>query len=251
MGTELRPFWRRLFGFNWQLGLVLVLLICVPRFILVLHANASANYSYIGFIMVLSALAPFIFLSKFGRNKIGLKKPATLSWLLVAFILGLAFSFLLFFLGQMLYGNSYQNWYTYIGKSYNIPAGIQAADKAILFAVMAVTGMLFSPIGEELFFRGIVHASFAQSIGDEKASVVDSSAFALTHISHFGLVFINQQWQFLLIPTLIWVTGMFLASRLFYVCKKHTDSIWGAVICHAAFNLGMIYCIFYSENFKF
>ena len=105
--------------------------------------------------------------------------------------------------------------------------------------------MTFSPIGEELFFRGIVHSSFAKSIGEKKASIVDSSAFALTHISHFGLVFISNQWRFLSVPAIIWVLSMFLVSVLFFTFKKYTGSILGAMICHAAFNLGMIYCIFY------
>ena len=105
--------------------------------------------------------------------------------------------------------------------------------------------MIFSPIGEELFFRGIVHSSFAKSIGDEKASLAESSAFALTHISHFGLVFINSQWSFLVVPTLVWVISMFLVSVLFFIMKHYSGSILGAIICHAAFNLGMTYCIFY------
>ena len=105
--------------------------------------------------------------------------------------------------------------------------------------------MTFSPIGEELFFRGIVHASFAKSIGEKKASIVDSSAFAMTHISHFGLVFINREWSFLKAPTLIWVLSMFLVSVMFFIFRKYSGSILGAIICHAAFNLGMIYCIFY------
>ncbi|QNF32233.1 CPBP family intramembrane metalloprotease [Adhaeribacter swui] len=249
MHKELKPLWDKIFCFNWKFGLFLLLIICVPRFVLVLHANTSANYQYIGIIMVLSALAPFLFLSKFGRYQIGLKKPTNTLWLLMAFMAGLLFSILLWWLGQTLFGNSYHNWYVYIGQSYNIPAGINASDKAILFAVMAVTGMLFSPIGEELFFRGIVHASFAPSTGEEKASVIDSTAFALTHVAHFGLVYTNQQWQFLLLPTLIWVVSMFLVSRLFYVCKKNSGSILGAMVCHAAFNLGMIYCIFYGADF--
>ena len=114
-----------------------------------------------------------------------------------------------------------------------------------MFAIMAITGMTFSPIGEELFFRGIVHSSFAKSIGEKKASIVDSSAFALTHISHFGLVFINNKWDFFVIPTILWVTSMFLVSLLFYHFRKKSNSILGAILCHSAFNLGMIYCIFY------
>ena len=245
MEYELRPFWSKIFGFNWKFGLFLIIIVCIPRFFLVLNANTSGNYGSIGIIMFVSAIAPFIFLTKYGRKEIGLTKPKRYDWLFIAFISGLAFSFLLHFLGQYFYGNTYENWYNYIGRSYKIPEGINFQDKKVLFIIMAVTGMTFSPVGEELFFRGIVHAGFAKSIGENKASLVDSAAFALTHISHFGLVFISNQWNFLTVPTLIWVSSMFVVSLLFFICKRYSGSILGAIICHAAFNLGMIYCIFY------
>lgn len=244
---ELKLFWSSIFGFNWKFGLFLVLLVCIPRFILVLNANATGNYGSIGLIMIISAISPFIFLSKYGRKEIGLTKPQKYKWILIAFVFGLIASIILYFLGQTLYGNSYENWYEYIGKSYKIPESINQHDKKILFAIMAFTGMTFSPIGEELFFRGIVHSSFAKSMGEKKASIVDSSAFALTHISHFGLVFINNKWVFLTVPTIIWVTSMFLVSLLFFSFRKYSKSILGAIICHSAFNLGMIYCIFYLQ----
>ena len=196
MENELRSFWRKFFNFNWKFGLVLILIVCIPRFVLVLNANETANYSFIGLIMTISAIIPFIFLSKSGKKVIGLTKPKTFSWLIFAFILGLTFSILLYFLGELIYKNSFENWYVYIGKSYNIPSEIKPNDKLIMFVIMAITGMIFSPIGEELFFRGIVHSSFAKSIGYFKASIIDSFAFALTHISHFGLVLINNEWKF-------------------------------------------------------
>jgi uncharacterized protein len=245
MKNELRPFWSVKFNFNWKFGLFLILMVCIPRFILVLNANASGNYSYIGMIMVISAIVPFIFLNKYGLKKIGIDKPEKYNLLLIAFVSGLIASILLYFLGRSLYGNSDENWYNYIGKSYDIPFGINRNSKTILFLFMALSGMTFSPIGEELFFRGIVHSSFAKSIGEKMASIISSSAFALTHISHFGLVYINNQWSFLATPTLIWVLSMFLVSVLFFIFRKYSGSILGAIICHSAFNLGMIYCIFY------
>ncbi|MEH7889607.1 CPBP family intramembrane glutamic endopeptidase [Elizabethkingia meningoseptica] len=245
MENELKLFWRRYFTFNWKFGLFLTLFICILRFFLVLDANKTANYSYIGLIMVISAIVPFIFLSKYGRKIIGLTKPKNTSWLAISFIIGICFSFLLYYIGSTLYANSYENWYVYIGKSYNIPPGISSDDRMVLFSIMAITGMIFSPIGEELFFRGIVHSSFAKSFGNTNASIIDGLAFALTHLSHFGLVFLNNKWLFLPIPSIIWVISMFIASILFYICKKKTQSILGAIICHSAFNLGMIFCIFY------
>jgi hypothetical protein len=213
---------------------------------LVLNANKTGNYSLIGLVMFISALVPFLFLSKYGRKKIGIKTTKKVNFLILAFAIGITFSAVLYLLGQVLYGKSYENWYEYIGKSYNIPKNISTQSKRTMFMIMAVTGMIFSPIGEELFFRGIVHGSFAKSIGNKKASIIDSSAFALTHISHFGLVFINNKWDFYLVPTLIWVSSMFIVSLIFFEMKKRTDSIWGAILCHSGFNLGMIYFIFYS-----
>src|SRR5664279_1256445 len=245
VNNELRPFWQNKFGFNWKLGLFLILIVCIPRFILVLNANASGNYGYIGLIMLVSAVVPFIFLSKYGRNKIGISRPKNYSWLFIAFALGLLASLILYAIGHLLYGGSFENWYVYIRKSYKIPPGISSHDKTILFTVMVLTGMTFSPIGEELFFRGIVHSSFAASIGDKKASIVDSAAFAITHISHFGLVYVNYQWSLYPIPMIIWVLSMFLVSLLFFLCKRRSGSLAGAIIAHAGFNAGMIYCIFF------
>ena len=195
--------------------------------------------------MFISAVAPFLFLTKYGQREIGLVKPKKYSWLLLAFIAGLLYSFLLYYVGEKLYDNTYSNWYHYIGKSYKIPGGIDQHDKAVMFSVVAVTGMLFSPIGEEFFFRGIVHASFAKSFGEKKASIVDGSAFAITHVAHFGLVYVNDQWKFLPGPSIIWVLSMFLAGILFFICKQLSGSLLGAIISHAAFNVGMIYSIFY------
>ena len=245
MENELKPFWSNIFKFDWKFGLFLILVICIPRFILVLQANETANYNYIGLIMVFSAITPYIFLNKFGRKKIGIIKPKNYRSLITAFAVGLVFSVLLYFLGDICYGETEANWYRYIGKSYNIPIEIDQQGKLVMFCIMALTGMTISPIGEELFFRGIVHSSLANSIGDTRASVFDSLAFALVHISHFGLIFTNQEWQFLIIPSLIWVISMFCVSILFYQYRKKSGSILGSIICHSAFNLGMIYCIFY------
>lgn len=248
MMTELKPFWNKFFGFNYKFALVLILIICVPRFLMVLNANVTAKYNSIAIIMIVSALAPFIFLSKTGLKQIGFANPKKYFLLPVSFFIGLIFSLILFWFGDLLYGNSYNNWYYYIGKSYNVPVGINLTDKRIYFFIFAFTGMIFSPIGEELFFRGIVHTAFARSFGEIKAAVFDSISFALTHISHFGLVFIANQWTFLPVPALIWVSSMFLAGIIFAYFRRKSGSILGAMVCHAGFNLGMTYSIFYLLN---
>jgi uncharacterized protein len=245
MSNHLKPFWQNRFQFNARFGLFLLLIICVPRFLLVLNANQTGNYGPIGAIMVVSALVPFLFLHKAGRRSIGIRGTRKWGALLLAFGLGILLALVLYAIGVGLYGDTIQNWYVYIGKSYAIPDPISPADKRILFAVMAITGMLFSPVGEELFFRGIVHGSFATSVGERRASLIDSTAFALTHLAHFGLVYTNGTWAFFLLPALLWVAGMFGVSLVFFRMKQWSGSLWGAICCHAGFNLAMIWCIFY------
>ena len=131
MNNHLKPFWNKFFDFNWKFGLFLILIVCIPRFVLVLHANVLGNYESIGLIMAISAIAPFIFLTKYWRKEIGITKTSSYKWLLIANICGLAASIFLHFLGKILYDTSYQNWYQYVGKSYKIPATINANDKKI------------------------------------------------------------------------------------------------------------------------
>ena len=245
MESELKPFWRKVFSFNWKFGTILLLVICIPRFILVLQANLSGNYGYIGLIMFLSAIVPFIFLNRYGRSKIGIRKTNVYRWLILAVAGGLLASLFLYYAGYSLYGNTLSNWFSYIGRSYKISPGISQQDKTILFIIVAGTGMIVSPIGEELFFRGIVHSAFEESVGEKQATVIDASAFSLTHLAHFGIVYENNKWQFLLEPAVIWVVSMFLVSVLFFYFRKRTGSLTGAILCHAAFNFGMTWCIFY------
>lgn len=241
----LRPLWRKRLSFDWKLGILLILVVCIPRFVLVLDANVTGNYGLIGLVMLVSALTPYFLLNKYGRTAIGLVKTEKYLWILGAFICGITASLILHFLGKGLYGISYENWYVYIAKSYKIPDGISESGRMIMFAIMATTGMTFSPIGEELFFRGIVQSSFAASFGEKRALVMDCLAFSVTHIAHFGLVFIDNSFKLYTLPTLIWVLSMFLVSLLFYFFKKRSGSLIAAIVCHAGFNLGMIFSIFY------
>lgn len=238
--------WAKIFRFDWVFGLVLILLFGIPRFIIVLSANITGNYSLIAAIFLLMWLSPFIFLTKSGRKYIGLKKPANYYWLVYSFIAGILVCAAIYFVSVLLFKDDFHNCFVYISKSYSASRIVlNDSDRLTYFLIYSITGMTFSPIGEELFYRGIVHGSFAQSFGEQKASYADSAAFALTHLAHFGIVYIAGGWQFLLAPALVWVISMFAASQVFFLCKQKSGSILGAILSHAAFNLTMMYFIFY------
>jgi membrane protease YdiL (CAAX protease family) len=106
--------------------------------------------------------------------------------------------------------------------------------------------MTFSPIGEELFYRGVVHQAFKEGLGESWASVIDSAAFALTHLAHYGIVYIAGGWKFLPLPSLFWVSIMFLTCLVLNRVRRESGSIVGAILTHAGFNFAMGFLIFYA-----
>ena len=192
-------------------------------------------------------VTPFLLLKKEGRKIIGLRKPKNIRWLINSFLIGIFASAIIFFLGKYLYQDSIENWFVYISNSYSrIPMNdLNGPNKTLYFGLFALIGMTFSPIGEELLYRGLIHQSFVQKFGNNKASIIDSLAFAIVHLAHFGIIYSSGTWDFIFVPAVLWMTLIFLTSRLFYYCKSKTDSIYGAIISHAGFNLTMTYFIFY------
>lgn len=193
------------------------------------------------------ALTPFLLLSKRGREIIGIKRAKTLKWLGISFVIGISAASIIFFFGKYLYQDSIENWFVYISNSYSsIPVHeLKGDNKLVYFAIFAGIGMTFSPIGEELLYRGLIHESFVPRFGINKASIIDSLAFAIVHLAHFGIVFINENWEFLFFPSVLWMIFMFITSRLFFQCRRKTESIYGAILSHAGFNFAMTYFIFY------
>ena len=151
-------------------------------------------------------------------------------------------------LGWLFFEREVGNWFVYLSRPFHRAAATFGQDptaRLVWFIVSASFGMLFSPIGEEILYRGVVHESFAEKFGDRVASYIDSAAFAITHLAHFGIVYTAMGWRFLPIPATLWVLLMFLSSQVFYFGRIRSRSLFGAMVSHAGFNLAMIYCIFF------
>ncbi len=233
--------------FNSQLGLGLIFLFGVPRFLLVLDANRTGNYNLISIIFILMWATPYVLLAKNGRKTIGMKRPKNFVWLFYAFLLGIGACSFIFVLGSGLFQDTLDNWFVYISRAYgSIPlTELKGPDQLGYFLMFAMVAMTLSPIGEELLYRGMIHQSFVARYGEHGASIIDSAAFALVHLAHFGLVFDQGVWKMIWIPALIWMALMYLTSRIFFWCKTQSGSIYGAIMGHAGFNFAMTYYIFY------
>jgi membrane protease YdiL (CAAX protease family) len=242
----LHPFLSKFVKPGWCLGLLLILLMSVPRFWLVLHANITGAYQSVSIIFVIMMVLPFLLLSREGRFRIGMQQPQQWQWILFAILLGAACSGLLFLVGQGFFGQTDRNWFAYIARTYtNLPDPLDEHSRLLFFLIYAGISMTFSPIGEEFFYRGLIHELFAVDLGDQTASIVDSSAFALVHLAHFGIIYSGGTWRFEPLAALLWVGLLFGTCLFFYRARKRSGSIWGAVSAHAGFNLGMHYFIFY------
>ncbi len=241
-----RSIWRPVLRPGWRAGLFLVLLWSVPRFWLVLWASRTGNYQYVSLIFLSMWAAPFILLRREGRKAMGMRPPQNYRWLFIGLVTGLACCGLMFGLSNYAYGLTQSNWLYYISGTYTgLPEGMDANTRLTFFLIFAGIGMTFSPIGEELFYRGLVHENVRTSFGQQAASVLDSLAFALVHLAHFGLVYSAGNWKILPGPALLWMASLFGLCLFFSYFRQRAGSILGAILAHAGFNLGMNYFIFY------
>jgi membrane protease YdiL (CAAX protease family) len=245
MNTDLllRPFWQRIFGQAWILNALLFILMGFLRAYGMLGPESARIFIMLGFLVMW--FLPVVFLSKNGRRAIGLKKPERPAWLLWGTLIGAAAALLTFLIGFFLYRNSPDNWFVSVHDTYMVDPQLAQSSKAIVFLIYTIPAVIFSPVGEELFFRGMIHESVRQLWGNRLATAVNALAFGAIHILHHGLTMEAAGLHFLGLSGLLWVLLMMGLSWLFTICRQRGGSIWPAVLGHAAFNLIMNLTIFF------
>lgn len=243
---EFRRALRSWLGFNIRTGLLLVGVFGLIRVVLVLQANVTGSYQAVSVVFVAMAVLPWLLLTGQGRRRIGLVRPTRWRWMLPGMLGGAAAALLVFAVFSALWADTVQNAFVYIGGTYSmVPDDVSPSDRAIYFVVFAIIGLTFSPIGEELLYRGIAQESFAARLGSTQAAVIDAAAFAVVHLAHFGVLYLAGGWVFLPGPALLWLVAMFGSALVFHLCRVLTGSVLGAIASHAAFNLTMTTIIFY------
>jgi len=238
--TMLKPVWQKVTT-PWLLFSFMATALAVPRFYFMLNNQ----YNWVSAIFLLMWIAPFIFLSKAGRKEIGLVKPVRWLSLLLYTSIGFAFALILYGVGVALFNHTELHWYFVIMNSFNKNNVIaQIKPSALWFMLFTLPTLLLSPVGEEFFFRGMVHQAFAVRWNNSIAISVDITLFGITHVAHYGLV--REAGAISISPfAMAWVLAMMLAALTFHLCGLHAKSIWGAVVAHAGFNFGMMWCIVY------
>lgn len=189
------------------------------------------------------AALPWLVLSRMGRRQIGLQRPRHLAWLPLSLALGVLAASACFWLGVTLYGAGPDNWFVSVARNYRgMPtAGWNLLQLHLTFTIVAI---LFSPIGEEIFFRGFLQKVWEDRHGRARATIMEASLFALVHLCHHGILVSAAGIALQPVSGALWVAQMFLLSLLFAWLRRRSDSILPAIVAHAGFNAAMNHWIF-------
>jgi len=197
----------------------------------------------LGFVMMM--ILPFNFLRADGRRQIGLIKSKTPSTYIAAIFYGATAASLCFVLGILLFDKSPDNWFITIRNYYGaqIPGAMDMPLQRF-FIIATVPALIFSPIGEEIFFRGFLQDAFQTRFGLRSSMLIESAIFGLVHLFHHGLVRANDSIIFLPFSGMLWVMLMFFTAYGFALLRKRNGSIYPSIAAHAVFNLTMNIYIF-------
>lgn len=184
------------------------------------------------------AILPWLVLSPLGRRQIGLKLPPRGGWTVAAALAGAAAAGLCFWLGVTLYGASADNWFVSIAQNYRLQpsAGWSLLRLHLTFTTVAV---LFSPIGEEIFYRGYLQTVLEQRFTAATSTTLEAALFALVHLCHHGILATAAGLVLLPASAALWVAQVFGLALMLAWFRRRGDSLLPAIVAHAAFNAAM------------
>ncbi len=237
-----RKFWRGILPGAPVVAILFALLFAAMRAIGTLGPPQWNWVLPLGF--VLMALLPWLLLTRNGRTQIGLKSANGWRSYLVGVAGGCAAALLCFSLGTLLYGNSADNWFVSIGNSFHRSLNTAGMDLLTLELFITIPSCLFSPVGEEIFFRGFLQRAMEDRLSTRGSTVFEAALFALIHLCHHGLYVAATGLSIHVMSGLIWMSLMFFAALLFAWLRRRYDSLFPAMAAHAAFNFTMNTAIF-------
>ena len=214
----------------------------------VMRATGALGPSSLRWLMPLSfclmAILPWVLLTHEGRRQIGLQKPESFSFYLLAIIAGAGAALFCFALGYLLFGTAVDNWFMNIGNSYKAMMDTSAMSFWMLSLIFTIPAIMFSPIGEEIFYRGQLQKTLEQKFSINISTVIECALFALVHQVHHGIIKTASGLTFLPVSGVIWFVLMFLVAWMFASLRSKSGSIFVAILAHIIFNVTMNTTIF-------
>lgn len=198
------------------------------------------NPLYVPASLVILWPLPWILLPKGPRYEARFRLPSKWTWFLIALALGALGALACAAVAWLIFGNTDANWFTQHAIALKGSLASAPSDMSVTgqFLVVTIPAMIFSPLGEEFFYRGLILRVLELRWSLRTAMLVQASAFALVHLAHYGL----EPFQPALIA--VWVPSVFAVGLLLGWIVVKSGSIWCAVVAHSAFNLGLNAVVF-------
>jgi len=224
----------------WALGLGLIFF-CM-RAIGMLGPASLRWMLPLGFIVMVAL--PWLVLAANGRRQIGLCRAKNVRSYGVGIVAGVLAASLCFILGVLLYGTSDDNWFINIANNYRQILDTRGFDLLKLHLMFTIPACLFSPFGEEIFFRGFLQRALESRFSSRLSTHIEAGLFGIVHLCHHGLIATPGRLSLRPVSGCLWVLLMFSTAWMFAWIKKSSGSIFPAIASHAAFNATMNVFIF-------
>lgn len=236
--------YRRFISIKASIALVMLLMVIfsIMRAIGLFGPGSLRWLLPLGFCIM--AILPWVMLTPDGRRDIGIARASSPIAYLHASVASVVASLMCFLLGYLLFGETIDNWYVNIGNSYKQVMDTSGMSFWLLSLIFTLPAIIFSPIGEEIFFRGQLQKTLEQVCNAKTSTMIECLLFALVHQLHHGIIQTATGFTYLPIPAALWFAQMFLVAWMFAWLRARTGSIFPAIVAHMVFNLTMNSVIF-------
>jgi hypothetical protein len=236
----LRPVWQRLLGRGERSTLAVVLLLALGLAALRAQAMLGPVAWRPLFLLhcVLMAAMPWLLLARPQRQAMGLQAAQPTTAYTWALLWGPAAATLCFALGWALYGRGADHWFVSVANSFRAQPtpGFGLLQLHLMFTLPAI---IFSPIGEELYFRGLMQRALETRFTARSSTHIEAAWFATVHLLHHGVALAAGVWTLRPVSGALWCALMFGLSWSLALLRRRGGSVWPAVLAHSAFNAPM------------
>ena len=240
--TASSPHWRRWLPLSWAIALAVGLVLAGMRVVGVLGSVQWRWLLPLSFVVM--AVLPWLLMTAPGRRSIGLCRATDRRFYALALGAGCATAWVCGLLGQAVFGMGADNWFVSIANNYRNTLDTRGFALWQLHLFFTLPACLFSPIGEEIFFRGLLHGALQQRFGARPAVVSEAGLFGLVHVCHHGLWLAASGWAFRPVSGGLWMLLMFGTALVFSALRQRSGSLGPAIVAHATFNATMNTFIF-------
>ena len=223
-------------------ALLLSVLFVAMRMVGTMGGRAWQPLLPLGFVLMM--LIPWLLLTAPARRQIGLTRATSGTWYVVAAVAGVFAASVCYAIGVMLFDRSADNWFVSVANSYRGTMNTANMDMLRLHLIFTIPALLFSPIGEEIFFRGFLQQALQERLSVTTSTVAEAGLFGVVHLCHHGLFLTAAGISIRPVSGAIWVALMFATALMFAWLRQRSGSLYPAMLGHAAFNAAMNAWIF-------